>query len=359
MRRIGVVVHGPEIIDSGWAKKIIEILEKKGKVKAKLGGTMGRTAVIDASLEDKIDISEKLKPSESIKRVSKDTDEIYLLNYGKSNESGDAFGTIVTSHVGEIDVPVVQIDMGGDGRVIPLTHNSIDRADEIGVELGIEVKNPVEKRRIVKEDGRIHRIISGVFPKENILLNGIVIGRAEDENLEIITEKKRIIGIKGGKMKEHGIKKLGEIDLETATIKTGKLRRTKINPRVLKGNKNGKAVMIFHRADSSFEIAMNVDVAVTVGDDTTEVAGDVLRRLDIPIIGITDGDLDDILDNACISPKSTIIRVREGKDDEVGRRIMEEIFGNEEKIDIASVEELKDHILKIVKDDIETIEKYG
>ena len=59
---IGVVVHGPNIIDSNWALKLINLLSGYGDVSARLGGTMGRTAVIDGSLEDIIDISKKLVP---------------------------------------------------------------------------------------------------------------------------------------------------------------------------------------------------------------------------------------------------------------------------------------------------------
>ena len=55
--KIGVVVHGPNIIDSNWALKLIDLLSGYGEVSARLGGTMGRTAVIDKSLEDIIDIS--------------------------------------------------------------------------------------------------------------------------------------------------------------------------------------------------------------------------------------------------------------------------------------------------------------
>ena len=35
--RIGVVVHGPNIIDSGYALKLIELLKDYGEVKARLG----------------------------------------------------------------------------------------------------------------------------------------------------------------------------------------------------------------------------------------------------------------------------------------------------------------------------------
>ena len=65
--RIGVVVHGPNIIDSGYALRLIELLGTYGDVSARLGGTMGRTAVIDANLENVIDISRKLVPSDSLK----------------------------------------------------------------------------------------------------------------------------------------------------------------------------------------------------------------------------------------------------------------------------------------------------
>lgn len=65
--KIGVVVHGPNIIDSGHALSLINLLKNYGDVFARLGGTMGRTAVIDAGLENIIDISKKLVPSDSLK----------------------------------------------------------------------------------------------------------------------------------------------------------------------------------------------------------------------------------------------------------------------------------------------------
>ena len=97
--RIGVVVHGPNIIDSGYALKLIELLKDYGEVKARLGGTMGRTAVIDASLENVIDISKKLVPSDSLKIFhDENVDVIFLLNYGKSDVTGQVFGYKVYNH---------------------------------------------------------------------------------------------------------------------------------------------------------------------------------------------------------------------------------------------------------------------
>ncbi|MCZ7400462.1 MAG: DUF2117 domain-containing protein [Candidatus Methanoperedens sp.] len=44
--RIGIILHGPEIIDVGSAKRIIDMFSRGHDVMAKLGGTMGRTAVL-------------------------------------------------------------------------------------------------------------------------------------------------------------------------------------------------------------------------------------------------------------------------------------------------------------------------
>ena len=44
---IGVVVHGPGIVDSGWAKKINDMLSGYGNDSCRLGGKMGRSAVMD------------------------------------------------------------------------------------------------------------------------------------------------------------------------------------------------------------------------------------------------------------------------------------------------------------------------
>ena len=78
--RIGVVVHGPNVIDSCYALKLINLITEYGDVSVRLGGTMGRTAVIDNSLENIIDISRKLVPSDSLKIFHDDSvDVIFLL----------------------------------------------------------------------------------------------------------------------------------------------------------------------------------------------------------------------------------------------------------------------------------------
>ena len=47
---IGVVIHGPEVIDSGSALTVLDLLESMGRITVVLGGTMGRVAVIAPGL---------------------------------------------------------------------------------------------------------------------------------------------------------------------------------------------------------------------------------------------------------------------------------------------------------------------
>ena len=78
--RIGLVIHGPEVIDSGEINTVLEKLSLLGTVETKLSGTMGKTAVLDAGLEKIIDISEHLKPSARIEAFFETSDLVCLLN---------------------------------------------------------------------------------------------------------------------------------------------------------------------------------------------------------------------------------------------------------------------------------------
>ena len=83
--RIGIVVHGPNVIDSGYALELINMIKEYGDVSVRLGGTMGRTAVIDRSLENVIDISRKLVPSYSLKIFHDDGVELRQIIYNRSS----------------------------------------------------------------------------------------------------------------------------------------------------------------------------------------------------------------------------------------------------------------------------------
>ena len=110
--------------------------------------------------------------------------------------------------------------------------------------------------------------------------------------------------------------------------------------------------MIDHAAEHCFELAVDAQFAVTVGDDTTAIAGDILYRFGVPIIGITDGDFDGLSHNTKIYPGSTILRLRSGHDDIVGRRISEELFGGKNAVTFDTYEALKRKVMDIAGDSI-------
>ena len=418
---IGVVVHGPGIIDSGWAMKIIDYLSNYGNVRCRLGGTMGRTAVIDAGLENIINISMKLLPSESLEIFNtENVDVIFLLDYGKSQETGHVFGYTAFNHYFkkisnedylstnhksfyDSDIPVVQIERPGeeDGSIISWNvdvnrkikqkkkglFSRSDDSDEESFDFVGMFNDLIEEFNLTKhtpedvlnnyfseisqaadeetvreriadfpDDGSqfSYRRIHGASPGENILVNGFVIGYSESDAPILLARDDVIVDIIGGVVKEHGVEKLGPVNLSNAIVKTGLLRKSKeVIPRVLdsdfvsindvemNSSSNG-----LENKENSFKIAYvdhaaydiyrfkNFDLVVTVGDDTTLVASDILYRFDIPIIGITDGDLDKVVEKGFVNDKSIILEVAPDFDDIVGHNIHERLFSSNSVLEI-------------------------
>ena len=443
---IGVVVHGPGIVDSGWAAKIIDILSNFGNVRCRLGGTMGRTSVIDAGLEDKIDISLKLLPSQSLELFNRDhTDVIFLLNYGKSPETGRVFGYKVFTHyfkqisnedflatnhkpLYESSIPVIQIERPGeeDGAIISwnvVLNQQLEKSRKSKrARLGLGDKNMLESlsfnfeelfdglkaaldlievtpEEVVNEyfsnnqesedDKSIERLlqsyddyetshytyrkIHGVSPDENIFINGIVVGYSNADSIVLVARDGLIVDIINGTIKYHGLEKLGPVDLERVIVKTGLLRKSDdINPRILAHDEihlndternlysgeisedeySFKVAYVDHAAYDIYKFK-DFDLVVTIGDDTSLVASDILYRFNIPIIGITDGDLDKVVENGFVNEKSTFIEVSSGFDDIVGQYIHEEIFYSKDTLEVPfdedahSVEEFKNAILNV------------
>ncbi len=329
--RVGIILHGPEIVDIGSAKRIIDIFKSKHEISAKLGGTMGRTAVLDAGLEDIIDISEGLTPSETIISMKDDIDLAVLLNHGKTLDTGRFFGSIVASKVSQI--PFVHIERPDcDGRIIYYSIGAKRCAEYIKsmlrgtYDLLIELGFPTSSQ-IRAEGDLVIRRISGAFAGENIRLDGVVIGEVTRHEPEIICKHGRVVELTGIKVKRHGLEKLEnrKIDLFTAKVKTGNIRRSLHEPRIKKTLCGTRIAIIDHCAESTFELVKDTGLVITVGDDTTTIAADILARLGVPVIGIVDGDMDGVLENAIVPSGSVVIRVKPGFDDIVGRRVREEL----------------------------------
>lgn len=368
--RIEIVLHGPEIIDTGSAKSIIEIFKKAHCTNAILGGTMGRTAVLDAGLEDIIDISQGRTPSETINALKGKIDLAILLNHGKTLDTGRHFGRIVASKL-DPSVPFIHIERpDSDGRIIYYASRTKRCAEYIrgllkeysDYDLAIEQENLLPLYVRPDKDLLIRRVF-GAFPGENIRLDGVVIGEVTHPGLEIVCKDGKVTELRGGKIKQHGIEKLNErkINIFTARVKTGNIRRTKHNPRIkdIRFRRNDMNVaLIDHCAESTFELIKDADLVVTVGDDTTAVAADVLTRLGIPVIGITDGDPDSIIEDTQIPEKSVIIRVREGHDDIVGKDIFEKLMDKQQKIHIRKSDEFLAKILSLAEKYLEDTKYY-
>jgi hypothetical protein len=359
MMKIGVVVHGPEIVDTGYSNKILILLEEFGKVRARLGGTMGRTAVFDASLEDKIDISERLLPSESIDKFNEDNfDAIFLINYGKSSITGYTFGfKVFKKSIGK--PPLIQIERPGeaDGTIIPWNISVKKLAMDISKIMGLKILKPediikkIQKQTICTQEGvKTIRKVAGVSSGENIFVNGIVIGKSSSDNVTLVAENGILTDLIGGKLKKHGVEKIGKIDLKDAIIKTGLLRRSIVTPRVLNSKQNNgtfHVAFLNHAAEDIYKFK-RVDMVITIGDDTTLVAGDILYRFKVPIIGITDGDIDKVVENGLITEGSLIVELENGWDDIIGEKIFSEVFNEKEEIIIDDIDKLKIKILKII-----------
>jgi len=369
--RIGIILHGPEAVDDGSAERIINTLKLDHHVTAKLGGTMGRTAVIDAGLEDVIDITLGMTPSKTIDSLRGKIDIIILLSRGKTLDTGRHFGRIVASRI-DLSIPFVHIESPFyDGKIIYYGKKGERCAEYVRrlmkkniPDLDLPIESGVPLCPLFRTEGnRQIRRIYGALPGENIRIEGVVIGHITHVEPEIICRYGRVVELRGIKIKQHGLEKLDnkKIDLLYAEVKTGNIRRTKHITKVQppKTIAEGKKIVIIdHCAESTFELVGDADIAITVGDDTTTIAADILTRLGIPIIGITDGDLDSILGDAAIPAGSMIIRLKAGYDDIIGKEISEKLMMGKQKLAVHSCEEMVEKVLKLAENKIVEIKRY-
>jgi hypothetical protein len=389
--RIGIVIHGPEIFDSGEAKKVLEKLSCVGKVEARLGGTMGKVAIIDAGLENVIDISRHQKPSACIESLFETSDLVCLLNRGKTVETGKVFGELVAIRLREPEMkPLIQIESpdSADGKLMPLNKKAGEYLEELSEILGLPVKSSLYlpdssvQNSIFAEKCqstgkiRVIRKLSGVFPGEKILVNGIVIGKALSSEVSVVSENGFIVAIEGGEIKEHGLEKLHNyekrdpVDLAKAWVKSGDLRRSNFLLQARRLNAcgrdsrfssrpgAGRVVLIDHAAEYAFELASDSELAVTVGDDTTAIAGDILFRLGIPILGITDGDCDKLTCRTEVFPGSVVLRLAAGNDDILGKKLKQELLGGKSSAVLEDICAFKEDVMKLAEPLIEDVFEY-
>lgn len=346
---IGILFHGPEVFDTGWARRIIDAVGEVDTVRCVLAGTMGRTAVLDSGIGG-IEFPGKM-PGACLQNLEGAVSSIVLANYGKSTRSGMVMGGMVAKSAC-VTVPIVQAECSGPFLVIwaegcdPALIQALE-------EIGLRRRPAMDVGPSIWEtEGRAYRRMNTAAPGDFILMDGIMVGKAVREEVVIVCEGRRIVELRGAEIKEHGIEKLdrlGGVDLRTVKLaSTSAIRRTERNPRVSKTAGCGVA-FIDHAGMHVYDLVHDVEGAVVVGDDTTAVVGDILYRFQIPIIGIVDGDKDEVLSRALASPCSVILTVRE--DDLFGLRVFSDVFGNRPKIK-ENFEKVKERVIALAKDDL-------
>lgn len=367
MKRLALVFHGPEVIDGGGAVLLLEALSGF-EVRAALGGITGKTAVIDAGLQHVIDISMDLRPSEVVRRLHEEgADLIIFANHAKTLESGISLGAEVFKRA---NVPnFVQVEFQGR-RLIPWRAEAAELETLLRIlePLGFEIA-PAELLAddIISKDGLELRRVRGVLPDEKIIVNGVVIGISNSDDVTIVAKEGKIVELRGGMLIAHNLVKLGKIDLKRAMVKSARVFRRTTPPRVLKAaaQREVRRVAYFYDAEHVFSRIESVDAAVTVGDDTTCIIGDIFKRFGMPIIGITDGDADCLVEGydgsleslrKFLPSGSFVLRLEPESDDIVGEKVKTEVFDGKDEIE-ASFKEVKEKVVRIADGKIKAVLK--
>jgi hypothetical protein len=341
--RYGVVIHGPEVIDSGIAAKVLDELSAAGEVEATIGGAMGVAALIDAGLEGRVSVKGRQLVSDALVEMDRRCDEVVLLNASKTPASGQAFGRMVVSRViNRLKVPLVQID---DGFYI--SWKPTVSAGTVALIRSMGLREA--PRSIVPEPSPHRRTISGVEIGENVWIDGIVIGKAIDEVVEVQLVKGEL-AFTGLEPKEHGIAKLNIQDLSRAIIRSGSVRRT-TGGGGSATSAGDRIILIDHRAEDALFRGRDIKAAVAVGDDTTCIATSLLSRLGVPVIGIVDGDEDGICMDRQAAEGSIRLVLHPGNDDQLGALVREKVFRGQDEIEyMGTVGELTTRIRYLAGD---------
>jgi len=353
---VGLVLHGPTIIDTGWAERLLDALERLGEVRAKLGGTTGYIALLDAGLQDRVEFDRKL-PSECLEELREWADALVLANHGKSRESGLAFAEGVLARAEGVD-SLVQVERPGepDGGIVLWSPGESERrvarhlSDELGLEV-IEVREAPEGA----ESSRRRRI-SCVKPGDRILVNGVTVGVAESDDVVLVfDEEGRLVDIEGGRLKREGVERLGRVDPARAVVKTDRrLRRREPDSRRVTPppDRVSRAVLVDHDAERRVEDIRWADAVVAVGDDTTAVCAELGDRLGSWVVGIVDLDPDgwvvDDTREALERSENLICLLVCRRDDDAGEVIRGRLFSDGHRLELDEPERPEEWVERLV-----------
>jgi hypothetical protein len=306
-----MVVHGPEIFDRGDVAWLMEVVSPKRVIVA---GVMARTAAEESGLPVEFNAQ---PPSRVILALD---DPVFLANRGKTAKTGELFGNIVASRLG--DTGLVQLECSS--RIIYCWNNGNEElAGLLSCLTGFgkkSLQSTVHRKENVRE-------IRGCIPGEAVYVNGIVIGRATAEEVVLRSTGYRVEPCSGLEPKPHGLEKVSmsrNFDISTAWCKSGPVRS--VAPK-MKGRApcNGRVLVIDHCGHELYaRIPEDCCGVLAIGDDTTAVCGHICTHRGIPVLGIADGDIDAIVPSA-FAPGSVIVEVLGERDDDVGKEIARKV----------------------------------
>jgi hypothetical protein len=366
--RIGLLFHGPAVFDSGWAERLCDLLhlaETTRSVLAVLAGTMGRTAALDSGCPGIAFAASP--PSTCLADLARDSDVVVLGTCGTTPSSGLDFGTMVVARSG-VTRNVVQVECTAKALI---WHRA--GAEKLCgpalAPLGFEVlAPPAPVARIRQDEDRLSRTMRSVQPGDFVFVNGIVIGRANSHRVEITCESGLITRVDGVSVKLHGLEKLarrGPLDLGQAKLASAQGLRPRLNQRLPSGEAPARMVeqdqrqrarqgtaLVDHAGMHVYDLANSARGVVTVGDDTTAVVGEIMYRHRVPIVGITDGDLDGVIAAPALYPGSVILTVK--NDDRLGLRIGREVFSGRTWIP-DDLDTVRQSVLDLARNEIEGI----
>lgn len=302
-----LVVHGPEVFDSGDVAVLIDRLAPSRIIVA---GVMARTAAEESGIPCE---QAGLPPSMVIRDLPPAT---VLANHGKTPDSGRIFGEIVASRL----APRGLLQLEASSRTLFLWNRE---PDALAWDIAEKTGYTIETVRIPASGRAAQRTIRGCLPGEAVYVNGIVIGQATAPEVVIREEGGAIIPVSGMQAKDHGLEKLaGQTlsDLSRVWCKSGSVRTASPRAGVLRTGPGG-VLFIDHCGHRLYDvITPETRGIVSVGDDTTAVCGHIAAHLGIPVLGIIDGDADGIVP-ASYAPGSVIARAVRERDDDIGREI--------------------------------------
>ena len=306
---IVLVFHGAEVFDAGDAARLIADLCPVASIVA---GVMARTAAAESGLPVMYD---GRRPSEILADY-RDVPAI-LVHRAKTPASALRFGSIISSRGVSGDLVMVEPATG-------TVYFWGDQTEELVSWLGEHTGYNAVRGGSLSVPPPGSRSVGGCLPGEPVFINGVIIGHATSEEVLIAYRDGEIIALSGIKLKEHGVEKLmktGFSDLASAWCKSGPVR-TLPPQRGIPVGSMGRVEVIDHQAAvcyASFDPGLCG--LLTIGDDTTSICGHIGCSLGIPVLGITDGDIDGIIPEGYAKGSVVLSAVHE-LDDDLGSEII-------------------------------------